>query len=551
MAYYFLFPEIDSTIYSHPERKLLNAGGDEILEIVKEKHTDQKYYPTRILVKFKNEEIKNVIQDTIGSSTFNNGTSEVSLKLYETEQKNLINLINLDVFAVSQSWQEGKGRYSNLPTSSNGVSWIYRDNETNQTQWPTGSVTGLTFGSASIRIDEFPSSSAHKLIIGDKSYIPVLSASSFFSGSDSTEIYVETSASNAEYGSTYSKSPIANFNKSLVTAINTYSTDVSASMIGTGWPSVGILILSGSVTGSKGNVKVYTSSIAGNNPNTQYGHQPLFGNTHGSDSDVTDKFSLQGGTDGTAVTFYPGTTGSLDEDLLTAGGGTWWTGSNYSSTQQFLNADSFDTDFSVLQIVQRWSSSLFASQTYNQGNLPSGIENHGFIIKQPESVELNASHSFGELQYFSVNTHTIYPPKLCFKWDDSTHEYTSQAKTSGELNVSLYKNQEEYNQNDIAKFRVHVRDKYPTRTFATSSNYLNVGYFTANSFYSVRDAHSEEEIIPFDDTFTKMSADEEGMYFNIYMKGLQPERYYRLLFKHKNDDGTIIYDNDYIFKVIR
>jgi len=48
-----------------------------------------------------------------------------------------------------------------------------------------------------------------------------------------------------------------------------------------------------------------------------------------------------------------------------------------------------------------------------------------------------------------------------------------------------------------------------------------------------------------------MSADSEGMYFNLYMKSFQPERYYRLLFKHKNDDGTTVYDNDYIFKVIR
>jgi len=37
MAYYFLFPEIDATIYSHPDRLEMNAGHDEILEIVKEK----------------------------------------------------------------------------------------------------------------------------------------------------------------------------------------------------------------------------------------------------------------------------------------------------------------------------------------------------------------------------------------------------------------------------------------------------------------------------------------------------------------------------------
>ena len=154
MAYYFLFPEIDSTIYSHPERKLLNTGGDEILEIVKEKHTDQKYYPSRILVKFKNEEIKDVIENTIGSSTFNNGVTKANLRLYETQQKNLTTTLNLNVFPVSQSWAEGTGRYSNLPTSSNGASWIYRDNDITKTQWATGSIPGLSIASSSFILSE-------------------------------------------------------------------------------------------------------------------------------------------------------------------------------------------------------------------------------------------------------------------------------------------------------------------------------------------------------------------------------------------------------------
>ena len=36
MAYYFIFPETDTTIYSHPDRKTMNAGSDELLELVKE-----------------------------------------------------------------------------------------------------------------------------------------------------------------------------------------------------------------------------------------------------------------------------------------------------------------------------------------------------------------------------------------------------------------------------------------------------------------------------------------------------------------------------------
>ena len=393
MAYYSIFPEIDSTIYSHPDRTFMNAGKDEILELVKERGTtNSRHYPSRILIKFKNDEIKSIISDTIGSAKFNDGTTKANLQLTTVQPQTLTTILNIEAFAVSQSWHEGSGRYSNLPTSSNGVTWKYRDNSVTQSPWPTSS-------------------------------------------------------------------------------------------------------------------------------------------------------------------FQAGTTGSIISGSgLEKGGGSWYTGisasvdlsSEFNMSQQFLNSDSLDINMDVTSIVQKHSASLFAGDTY-----PTGVDNNGFIIKHPDSVEENTSSSFGEMQYFSVDTHTIYPPKLTFKWDDSIHTKQSVSKKSGSLNVTLYKNKQEFNQNDEALLRIHVRDKYPNRTFSTTSNYLNVGYFTTSSFYSVRDANTEEEVIPFDDDFTKLSADSEGMYFKLYMKGLQPERYYRILFKNKNNDGITIYDDNYYFKVVR
>mgnify|MGYP003128747655 FL=1 len=102
MAYYFLFPELDTTLYSQPDRKELNTGNDEILEIVKERgSTDNLLYPSRILIKFKNEELEDVISNVIGSSTFNNETTVTNLNLTAVEPKNLVQTLNLEVFAVS------------------------------------------------------------------------------------------------------------------------------------------------------------------------------------------------------------------------------------------------------------------------------------------------------------------------------------------------------------------------------------------------------------------------------------------------------------------
>ena len=58
-------------------------------------------------------------------------------------------------------------------------------------------------------------------------------------------------------------------------------------------------------------------------------------------------------------------------------------------------------------------------------------------------------------------------------------------------------------------------------------------------------------VIDFDTTYTKVSADNTGAYFDIYMDTLQPERYYRLLVKTTLNGNTVVVDNKNIFKVTR
>jgi len=244
MAYYFIFPEKDATIYSHPDRNTLNTGNDEIIELVKEKGSNNSiYYPSRILIQFSNSDIQKAINES------KNFTS--SLQLFSTEHKNLGIEQSIEVFPLSQSWDEGIGRYSNLPTSSNGCSWIYRDNSIKKTKWLTSSFS--------------PES---------------------------------------------------------------------------------------------------TGSISNNTP-------------------------------------------------ITKGGGEWYTGSIFKGTQTFSDVNLLDLNINVTNIVQKFSASLYNSQTY-----PTGIPNYGFIIKNIDNVEENVSGSNGYLQYFSSDTHTIYPPRLAFKWDD-------------------------------------------------------------------------------------------------------------------------------------
>ena len=377
MAIYKIFPVNDATIYSHPLRQGLNAGLDEILELTEQQsNTGTDYYPSRILIKFKDSEIQDVFQNKIGTNPYS-----ASLQLYTTENRELAATQIIEAYPISGAWDNGTGKYLNTPTSSNGVSWTYRDNNITATAWLTSS----------------------------------------------------------------------------------FSTGVTASFSGS----------------------VY-------------------------------------------------------------GGGNWYTGSGFVNTASFTLVDNLDLDINVTNVIQKYSASLFASQTY-----PTGITNNGFILKRPDNEEFGEVNQ-GLLQYFSLETHTIFPPCLTFKWDDSSYIIGSgTVLTSGQLYCTLANNKELFKQEEEYTFRLNVRKRYPTRTFTTSSNYLSVNYFTSESYYSIRDAATELEVIPFDSDFTKISADSSGMYFKIWMNGLEPERYYKLIFKHVNNDGVTIFDNNDTFKIVR
>jgi len=387
MAHYFLFPEKDATIYSHPTNASLNTGIDEILTLRDiESSTDTNYYPSRILIQFNTTELVNTINNKVG----NKEIVTASLKLWQTEHRELSVDQHLEIHPLAESWVNGTGRLGNTPQITDGVSWLYRD------------------------------------------------------GSDNAIKY---------------------------------------SAFGTYWN---------------------TASLSA------------------------------------------GTTGSWTVDA--PGGGIWYTGSGFEITRSYGFNDDLDISLDITTPILKHYSASNDSATY-----PEGISNNGFIIKRSGSQEFTAI-SDGELNFFSMDTHTIYPPYLDIAWDDSNYDtnYATDNTVlgSGQMFVTLRNNKGSYKTIEEPKFRLNVRELYPTRRFVTSSNYLDTKYFTSESYYSLVDYATEETVIPFGPT-SKLSADSEGMYFKLYMNGLQEERYYKLLFKHENNDGITVYDDNYYFKITK
>ena len=97
---------------------------------------------------------------------------------------------------------------------------------------------------------------------------------------------------------------------------------------------------------------------------------------------------------------------------------------------------------------------------------------------------------------------------------------------------------------------MNVRPTYPARTYQTSSLYTSNNILPTSSYYAIKDLDTNEFVINFDSNFTKISCDNKGNFFTIYMNGLEPERYYKILIKTEVNGNVIVKDDNYYFKVI-
>lgn len=213
-------------------------------------------------------------------------------------------------------------------------------------------------------------------------------------------------------------------------------------------------------------------------------------------------------------------------------GGTWFTGS-YSS--QSFSYQTSDIEMDVKVTMDEWVS----------GSLP----NEGFILKHDSSLE-NDTNDYGQLKFFSKETNTIYQPKVRIGWDDSSFSTGSLTElTADDIHVTFKKLKARYKHGSKPEIRVFGREKYPLKTYTNQYSYTDVKYLPSSTYYQVKDAITEEVIIPFSE-YTKVSCDSNGNYFKLNLTNWEYNRDYYIEIK-VNRNGEIDYfgDKDLTFTI--
>ena len=129
--YYFLFPSADSWISSGSSTitgesyRDQNFGQDQILELKKEFFNRSYDHQTRVLISFAGsgfDTFKNLVNDgTIANPKY-------YLRMYEASgNSDLSAEYTASVQTISQSWDEGVGKFGDNPKTTDGISWENRN----------------------------------------------------------------------------------------------------------------------------------------------------------------------------------------------------------------------------------------------------------------------------------------------------------------------------------------------------------------------------------------------------------------------------------------
>jgi hypothetical protein len=246
---------------------------------------------------------------------------------------------------------------------------------------------------------------------------------------------------------------------------------------------------------------------------------------------------------------YPVTTNGANWVYSDVEGGTGWdaVGGDHGTVDPEVASQSFDNvqgdiEVDVTKLVEQWHS---GKKT-----------NYGMLLKRSGSEETNAVE-YGTLNYYSKETHTIYPPRLEARYDKTpTYNTTGMTTITKDHNVVIGALiAPEYIQNSEVRIEIIPEPKFPTRSQTGAVSTTTKYALPVLSQYCVIDNATGETAIPYDSTGTKIACTGSvGQYIDLDTSGLFPERYYKLQIKIPDllyNNSVQYIDIDPLFKIVR
>jgi len=544
--HYFIFPEKDATLYE--DNIYQNSGMDQIIELQKilVHALGDAPYNSRILIQFDLD----VFSASLATGETSGSDMKYYLNLYTDEAIEIPATYSVYVYPVSQSWQMGDGKRGDNPITTTGVSWNSRDGVTisgvTGSAWESGSAGGpggAYFSGTLAEPTKYQASQSFNYQTTDL-HVDVTNIVEGWLSDSIQNFGFLIKRDNASEQSVLNQGNLQFFSKETHTIyrprLEVVWKDYSWSPYTTSSISSSISSSADVSTTTTDPILYYSTSsfYTGSGIGTGSGYFTQSGDTN---TWYSESYSWMT----SSIYSYTGSIGlyhssSLSYVYSTASYDTW-TSASITWISGTLSRVGTVADFYTASLGSEYES---ASVFFSSGSLTSSdamwtYNTVGGYYASQSYAAVTASYSW-------------VSSSLSSSISSSTTTTALMSNVPGETFVVYLDNlQNEYVQDSKIRFRVNARDRYPRKTYVTESwAYTRDTYYISSSYYAVRDAWTEDEIMPWS-TYTQISVDSSGSYFNLHLNGMEPERLYRILFKIVKGSIETVYDKNYTFRIIR
>jgi hypothetical protein len=427
------------------------------------------------------------VNGTSGAQSFEPVEHKITMDNYGAVVTGLGMDQTLKVYPVSGSWNMGTGKYANVPETTDGVSWIFRNY--------SGSVSELaekwmTSGPMTTSADQQIISTTVGTQVGSLTGIAGVGSR----GGTGAEFTITTT------GGAFT------------------ITTVTCTTAGTGYiPGDTITIAAATLTAG-GAIGTVTTDLK---------FKVTTVDNFGAYVEASWSGSAEGGGN-----WYTGSNLGLD----------------VVQEKIFKYGQGIDLDIDVTDTVTTWYTNSLASNALgfpNDGFLVKQSSSREFV----NSKNFEATFRYFSVDTNTIYPPALNLKwnDYCF----ATGSTNQSVLATQESFVNIYNNAGTYYSESVPRLRISAIPKYPDVVFQTASLYTNNHYLPyTSSFYAIKDTDTNEYVVPFSDPYTKISADSISSYFDVEMTGLEPERYYTILIKSTVGGTVKVFDEDIMFKVI-
>ena len=547
-----VFPIDDNTLYEHYSSQ--NTSKDSVLELSNySPSSSYDAFNARILMKFNTSEISQSISSGLIPSN-----AKYFLTLYCSEAYQLPIDYTIESYAVSSSWQPGVGHFADDPITTSGVSWKYKDSLSQGSLWISGSgnyqnnVTG-----------------SYAIIPGGGDWYINSKASQSFSDSPADINMDVTTIFNGWLNNTYENNGlIVKWDESstgienLIRSLKFFSIDshtIFLPKIDIKWDdhtyvteSFSYSTINYLASGRSQNAISYPTITLPEKTNTFTYYTGSINSiiTSSSISELTSSFvyypnmgiiNMPSSNTLSMTCSYDGyLSGSFDNSTLVGSSSGYYTHNEFVEYLPVSKSISFAT--SSGSYIGYFSGSIISDFTGTASGSFSGSLSGGTSYISYEKLYMNVPAT--NTYYYISSSQAIYATSSAVLQPLNDNKDIVIYPT----NLKTY-----YKQDEKAIIQINSRPRYPEKIYTTGSIYQRNYLLPEESYFSVKDASSEVTVIDFDTNYTKLSCGNQysGNYFNLWCNSLQPERNYRLLIKTVRGGIEEIFDNKFIFKVVR